>query len=120
MKRLVEDMRKALSVDNFNQFYKKNLEFHDTYIQLCGNRSLEKIVDTFKKRLYDFSSPDRWLKEWEETSLNEHEAVVLLLEEGKIEEAAAYVRDVHWSFTQQENFIREYYLEDDNQDEPKE
>jgi hypothetical protein len=31
------------------------------------------------------------------------------MEEGKKEEAAKYLRDVHWSFQVQEKFIKRYY-----------
>jgi hypothetical protein len=33
-----------------------------------------------------------------------------MLERGDFESAAAYLRDVHWSFSVQERFIRKYYF----------
>jgi DNA-binding GntR family transcriptional regulator len=109
MKRLIKDMKKALEVDNFDLFYKKNLEFHDTYIHLSRNHTLVKIVNNLKKRLYDFPSREKWIKEWEEASTLEHQRIVQLMEEGKPREAADYTRDVHWSFKVQEKFIKRYY-----------
>jgi DNA-binding GntR family transcriptional regulator len=109
MKRLIRDMEKALEIDNFELFYKKNLAFHDTYIHLSRNHSLVKIVNNLKKRLYDFPPQEKWIKEWEEASTLEHQGIVQLIEEGKQREAADYIRDVHWSFNVQEKFIRRYY-----------
>lgn len=125
MKRLIEEMKKSLEEEDFKQFYKKNLEFHDTYIHLSGNNSLIKIINTMKKRLYEFPPQEKWLKEWEEASMLEHERIVQLIEEGKPQEAADFIRDVHWSFSVQEKFIRRYYFDDkqsnnENPDEIKE
>ena len=39
----------------------------------------------------------------------EHEKIVELIEGGKAQQAADYIRDVHWSFTVQEKFILRYY-----------
>lgn len=111
MKRLCDDMKKSLEDDDFKQFYKKNLEFHDTYLHLSENNSLIKIVNTMKKRLYEFPPQEKWLKEWEEASMLEHERIVQLIEEGKSREAADFIRDVHWSFSVQEKFIRRYYFD---------
>lgn len=110
MKRLIKDMKKALEVDNFELFYKKNLEFHDTYIHLSRNHTLIKMVNNLKKRLYDFPPREKWIKEWEEASTLEHQRIVQLIEESKPREAADYIRDVHWSFNVQEKFIKRYYF----------
>jgi DNA-binding GntR family transcriptional regulator len=110
MKRLIDEMKKSLEDGDFKQFYKKNLEFHDTYIHLSGNNSLVKIINIMKKRLYEFPPQEKWLKEWEEASMLEHEKIVQLIDEGKPKEAADFIRDVHWSFAVQEKFIKRYYF----------
>lgn len=110
MRQLIAGMQKALENDNFGQFYKKNLEFHETYIQLCRNKTLSKIINQFKKRLYDFILQSQWIKEWEESSNKEHEKLFALIEAGQIQDAADFIRDIHWSYTVQEKFIRRYYF----------
>ncbi len=110
MKQLITIMHEALDVENFSLFYKKNLEFHDTYIHSSRNNTLIKIVTNLKKRLYEFPSQDKWIKEWEESSMLEHEELVRLIETGKVPEAADYIRNVHWSFPVQEKFIKKYYF----------
>jgi DNA-binding GntR family transcriptional regulator len=117
MKRLITGMNQALDDDNFNLFYKKNLEFHDTYIHASGNNTLIKIVTNLKKRLYEFPSQDKWIKEWEESTMLDHQELLRLIEAGKAQEAADIIRNVHWSFQVQEKFIKKYYFE--NKEETK-
>ena len=108
-------MEKALEKDNFNRFYEKNLEFHNLYLDLCGNSALSKIVNNLKKRLYDFVPQDRWIKEWEVSSIKEHQGLVATIEKGDLQESLRFIQDVHWSFEVQEKFIRRYYFNQINQ-----
>jgi DNA-binding GntR family transcriptional regulator len=110
MQKLNREMKKALDKNNFDIFYKKNLEFHNTYISLSQNLSLIQIVNNLKKRLYDFPRQKKWVKEWEESSIKEHQKIADLISEGKITEAADYIHNVHWSFSVQEKFIMRYYF----------
>ena len=47
-------MKQAIGKDDFNLYYQKNLKFHDIFLNLCENKNLVSIVNTLKKRLYDF------------------------------------------------------------------
>jgi DNA-binding GntR family transcriptional regulator len=106
---LNSEMEKAIEQDNFNQYYQKNLKFHNIFLDLYGNPNLAKIVNTLKRRLYDFPRQEGFVKQWEQASIGEHKEFVRLIEQGKKEEAANYIRDVHWSFEVQEKFIKRYY-----------
>lgn len=103
------DMEEAIQSDNFNLYYSKNLKFHNTFLALCGNSRLVKTVNNLKRRLYDFPRQEGFVKRWEETSIREHRELVNLIDQGKKEEAARFIRDVHWSYKVQEKFIKEYY-----------
>jgi DNA-binding GntR family transcriptional regulator len=111
MQRLNDAMKAAIEANDFDLYYEKNLAFHDTFLRLCGNASLIKIVNTLKKRLYDFPRSKGFVKEWEETSIGEHQALVDLIRQGKRLEAADHIRDVHWSFKVQEPFVKRYYAQ---------
>ncbi len=111
MEKLNNDMKNAIKSGNFNLFYKKNLEFHNSYIKLVKNKTLVKIVNNLKKQLYDFPRREKWIKEWEKSSIVEHQQIIELLKKGKPQETAAFIRDVHWSFKVQEKFITKYYFE---------
>jgi DNA-binding GntR family transcriptional regulator len=79
------------------------------YLRPCGNENLVRIVTTLKRRLYDFPRQKGFVKEWETSSIAEHTELLQLLKQGKAAEAAAYIRDVHWSYEVQEKFIVQYY-----------
>lgn len=103
-------MRAALAADDFDRYYAANLALHDGYLRLSRNAELVHQVTVMKQRLYDFPRKRAFVKEWEEVSTGEHDAIVGALERGDYGEAARLVRDVHWSFVVQERFIRRYYL----------
>ncbi|MCP4572807.1 MAG: GntR family transcriptional regulator [bacterium] len=105
-------MRSALARDDFDTFYVANLEFHNAYLDQSANAELVRQVGIMKRRLYDFPRKRTFVKEWELASTGEHEAIVAALEKSDWIEAARLVRDVHWSFAVQEQFIRRYYLEE--------
>jgi len=102
-------MQKAIDADNFDLFYEKNLQFHDVFVDPCGNRNLARILDNLKKRLYDFPQKRQWIKEWEESSIREHQEIVDFLAAGDPQSASLFLRDVHWSYAVQEKYIRKYY-----------
>jgi DNA-binding GntR family transcriptional regulator len=115
-----EKARAALDDDDFDRYYAFNLDFHDTYLELSLNEPLLRSVQLLKHRLYDFPRKGRYVKKWELRSTDEHEEFVRLLELGRAEDAAANIRDVHWSYKVQRPFIEAYYSEGDVELEPAE
>jgi DNA-binding GntR family transcriptional regulator len=109
MKELNGEMARALDAGDFDQFYAANLAFHDCYRDLSDNAELVRKIYVLKQRLYDFPRLKRYVPEWERASIGEHQTMVQLLEQGKVGEAADLLREVHWSFSYQEPFIRRYY-----------
>ncbi len=109
LQELNDAMAAAIAASDFDRYYEKNLAFHDVFLDLCGNANLVKIVNTLKKRLYDFPRSKGFVKEWEEVSIGEHQALIDLIRSGKRDAAAAHIRDVHWSFAVQEKFVHRYY-----------
>lgn len=109
LEKLNAEMKEAVEKDDFDLYYEKNLKFHDIYLGLGGNGNLVKIVNVMKKRLYDFPRPSGFVKEWEEASIGEHAELVRLFRLRNKKEAAAFIRDAHWSFKVQEKYIAKYY-----------
>lgn len=110
MRGLNEEMQAAVAAGDFDRYYQANLALHDSYLKLSGNAELVHQVTVMKQRLYDFPRKRDFLRDWEEASTAEHEQIVDALARGEHAEAARLVRDVHWSFSVQEKFIRKYYL----------
>jgi len=110
MRALDASMGKAVAANNFDSYYKLNLAFHDIYLGRSDNKRLLAQVRLLKQRLYDWPRREGMVKSWEEHSVGEHEAFIKLLEQDRIQEAAAYLQDVHWSFQVQETYIHAYYF----------
>ena len=114
MRRHNDEGRAALTVNDFDRYYNTNLALHDSYLQLSGNRELVYTVTAMKQRLYDFPRKRTFVKQWELASVDEHEEIISHLEAGDFAWAAEIVRDVHWSFEVQKDFIYSYYRDDLN------
>jgi len=103
------EMVRALDASDFARFYDANLAFHDAYLALSDNSEMVRHIHILKQRLYDFPRLKGFVPEWERASVEEHRALVRFLEEGNVGAAADLLRDVHWSFSYQESFVRRYY-----------
>lgn len=109
LEKLNAEMKDAIDNDNFDLYYEKNLIFHSVFLNLSGNENLKKIVNTLKKRLYDFPRQKGFVKEWEQASIGEHAELVRLIGMNDRQKAVNFIRDIHWSFTVQEKFVNLYY-----------
>lgn len=109
MEALNEEMSRALDDSDFARYYATNLAFHDVYLDLSTNGELVRRIHILKQRLYDFPRLKGFVPEWERESVIEHAELVERLRRGEVTQAADLLRDVHWSFSHQERFIRRYY-----------
>ncbi len=104
-------MDQALAGDDFPRYYEHNLSFHDVPLTLSDNSELKRLIAIHRQRLYDFPRRPRFVKDWEQASNREHQIYLELLVAGDAPAAAAFMRDVHWSYRVQESYIRQYYSE---------
>ena len=88
-----------------------NYAFHNYFLDRCGNDSLIRLVRAQKRRLYDWPRHTELLAVWERKNLEEHEQMAALLSAGDLPGAVRILKDIHWSFTAQENFIHSFYGE---------
>jgi DNA-binding GntR family transcriptional regulator len=108
MKLLNTNMRKAVNKDNFDLYYTLNDELHKMFLDFSDNTHLIKLVTPIKQRLYDF--PRRgYITEWELSNCDEHQQIIELIQKGDPEGAAKILKDVHWSYDVQKEFIRRFY-----------
>jgi DNA-binding GntR family transcriptional regulator len=110
MAELDDMMRHALEADDFDTYYRYNVDFHNIFLGMSDNWELVRYARIQRERLYDFPRSRGFLKEWEQSNLLEHVEITKLLERGDFVAAAEYLRDVHWSYSVQERFIRKYYF----------
>lgn len=110
MIKLDKEMSISLNHEDYDTYYNLNVEFHNVFLLKSENEELKKTARVLRERLYDFPRSRGLLKEWEQSNLREHVEMVNFLEAGNFLAAAEYLRDVHWSFSVQERYIRKYYF----------
>jgi DNA-binding GntR family transcriptional regulator len=108
MKRSNAEQIRALKKQEFDRYYHLNLEFHDIFLRLSGNRALRELVVPMKKRLYDFPRHNYW-EEWEQVNLEEHVKFIRCLENGDRLGAVAVIRDEHWGWKKHEPYFIKFY-----------
>jgi len=118
MKQFNSEMMTAITCEDFDTYYKKNLDFHNVFLELSDNEALLRLVMPIKQRLYDFPRLG-YIKEWELNNCNEHQQFIELIEKDNCNGAASIMRDVHWSFSFQEKYIRQFYSPINDKEETK-
>ena len=108
MKQSNAQQRISLNNQEFDRFYQLNLEFHDIFLTLSNNKTLQEIVVPLKKRLYDFPWHRLW-EDWEMVNLDEHDNLIANIEKGDRLAAAAVIRDEHWGWQKHEPYFIKFY-----------
>ena len=108
LKDLNEKMISDIENDNFSRLFKTNLQFHNVYLDVSDNELLKKFIIPIKHRLYDFPRQN-YIPEWEMRNSEEHKLFIEYLEQGNADGAATLLKDTHWSFECQKDFIYTFY-----------
>ncbi|MCL7957829.1 MAG: GntR family transcriptional regulator [marine benthic group bacterium] len=109
LERLNGAMSAALDAADFDAYYSLNLDFHGVFLSRSDNEELKRTVRVCRQRLYDFPRERAFVPEWERRSIEEHAALIALIQEQDLRAAADFLRDVHWSFAIQMPFLLRYY-----------
>ncbi len=108
MEKLNTDQKAALENQDYDKYYRLNLDFHNIFNSLSDNKTLMQLIMPFKQRLYDF--PRRgYIREWEMNNCDEHYQFIDLVKKKDRMGAANLMRDVHWSYAVQEKYILQFY-----------
>lgn len=102
--KMISDIEK----NNFSQLFKTNLEFHNIYLDVSDNELLKKFIFPIKHRLYDFPRQN-YIPEWEMRNCEEHKHFIECLKSGNATDAASLLKETHWSFEYQKDFIYTFY-----------
>ncbi len=93
---------------DFHRLFKTNLDFHDVYLDISDNESLKNFIRPIKHRLYDFPRQD-YIREWELRNCREHTDFIQAVKGGNPQQAAVILKQTHWSFDIQQDFITQFY-----------
>ncbi|BCL62143.1 GntR family transcriptional regulator [Desulfomarina profundi] len=116
VKKLEELNKKMISnieKNDFSKLFQTNLRFHDVYLDISENEPLKKFIRPIKHRLYDFPRQN-YIKEWELRNCEEHSEFIEHLRKGDAVAAAKVLKDIHWSFDYQKDFIHKLYQDLDD------
>jgi len=105
---LNEKMIKDIEKNSFAHLFKTNLEFHNIYLDISDNELLKKFIFPIKHRLYDFPRQN-YIPEWELRNCQEHKQFIESLKAGNAADAATVLKETHWSFEFQKDFIYAFY-----------
>ena len=70
----------------YYEYYTLNLDFHNVFLQLSKNTSLDRTLMPLKQRLYDFQFRP-YVHAWEDRNCKEHDQIIESIEQGRQEEA---------------------------------
>ncbi len=105
-------MREFLEKNDFELYYQYNIAFHDVFLIKSYNSILRSMILPLKQRMYDFQRRP-YVKEWETRNCDEHDQFIFAVENNDAKKAVTIIRDVHWSFSVQEMYIRAFYSHDE-------
>ena len=103
-----EIMISDIEKEDFSTLFETNLRFHNVYIGVSQNELLKKFIHPIKQRLYDFPRQN-YISEWERRNCEEHAQFISCLKKRDSLKAASILKEIHWSFDYQMEFIKEFY-----------
>lgn len=95
----VEAMDLAIKTGNFDMYEKNQYEFHKRYQSKCGNSTLISNLENLKSKILKKSYIDDEkgvMREILYKTNEEHRVILQMFREGKDEELAKYLFEVHW------------------------
>ena len=101
-------MIEQIKTNNYENYFKSNLAFHDVFMGLSDNELIKKTILPVKKRLYEFPTKV-YISEWEKNNCEEHQQFVDCLKNQDPAGAASIMKDVHWSYKVQEDYILQFH-----------
>ena len=104
MAQINDQMIASYTKGDLEEFYNKNIAFHDVFLQLSDNIPLVKQVELLKERLYYFPRVD-YGNSWAQENIEEHNVFLSVIQSGDAKSAADYLRDVHWRFNYSKDFL---------------
>ncbi len=100
MRELAEDMETAIKRGQSNQYHELQVQFHDVYLDRCGNEELplllEHVKNNFLRKYYLFEDPENEMAALEEAN-RQHFEIIRLFEEKNGSELERFIREVHWN-----------------------
>ncbi len=95
----IGSMDLAIDSGNYDMYYRQQEEFHQIYLDCCGNDSLVSLMHRTKKKFLKKSyimNVGENVKEVLHRTNNEHRTMLTMFEQKQAEELERYMKEVHW------------------------
>lgn len=103
MNELLDEMDKCINEEDFKNYYKAQLKFHEVFINPCGNSEMIQLIQSLKskfiRRSYVLNEQDKNLKSALLETNKEHKQIYEFFVKKDGASANQYLRDVHWNTT---------------------
>lgn len=100
MEGLKEEMDEAIKKEEYDRYYKLQIEFHDVYINKCNNEELIRILNQLRMRFirqsYSNIDKEELLKVLLETN-EQHGVIIDLIKARDSKRLENYIKEVHWN-----------------------
>lgn len=100
MESLKEEMDEAIKKEEYDRYYKLQIEFHDVYINKCNNEELIRILNQLRMRFirqsYSNIDKEELLKVLLETN-EQHGVIIDLIKARDSKRLENYIKEVHWN-----------------------
>ncbi len=100
MKDIQSNMCKAIKVQDFDEYYKLQIDFHNVYLNKCSNKQLIEILEQLKMRFikqgYSDKDGDKLIEVFNETN-SQHLTIVSLFESKDAKTLESFLKETHWS-----------------------
>ena len=100
MEGLKEEMDEAIKKEEYDRYYKLQIEFHDVYINKCNNKELIRILNQLRMRFirqsYSNIDKEELLKVLLETK-EQHGVIIDLIKARDSKRLENYIKEVHWN-----------------------
>lgn len=100
MKHLVMNMNEAIDMECYDNYYKLQTKFHNTFINICHNEELIRLLTQLKRsfiRQTYITKEKEDLQQVLKRTNSEHQEIVKLFNLKDKEKLEKYIKDVHWN-----------------------
>ena len=98
MEMIIYGMEKAIGDGDYSDYHNLQVEFHDIYINKCGNEELIRMIHQLKNFFIkeEYSDDSQDTKDTFLKTNKEHERILEFIKKKNIPELENFLRTVHW------------------------
>ncbi|MCQ2444241.1 MAG: GntR family transcriptional regulator [Mailhella sp.] len=108
MRKMNDDMRRAVRVGDMVRYDRQHYAFHDIFLQMRPNLFAARILKPIKNRLWDFPRKN-FIQSWYLAAVDEHDMIIDAIANHDAASLYETVRNLHWGFAHNSEQIKNVY-----------